>query len=59
MNRSQTRPSLGDIITALHDSEINGAVSWFFDGVWQVSLGDPTNGIVAEAMVNSPQEAAE
>jgi hypothetical protein len=53
------RPDLGTIIAALHDSEINGAVSWYYDGAWQVSLGDQTNGIVAEAVVASPQEAAE
>jgi hypothetical protein len=31
--------SLGTIIEALHDSEINGAVSWIYDGVWTVQLG--------------------
>jgi hypothetical protein len=51
-------PSLGTIITALHDSEINGAVS-FFDDVWRVVLGTPSNGIDPEAIVGSPQEAAE
>ena len=53
------RPDLGTIIAALHDSEINGEVSWFYDGVWRVKLGDEENGFVAEAMVGSPQEAAE
>ena len=38
------RPSLGTIIDALHDSEINGEVSWFYDGVWTVKLGDEYNG---------------
>jgi hypothetical protein len=39
-------PDLGAIITALHDSEINGAVSvsWFFDGVWKVTLTATTKG---------------
>jgi hypothetical protein len=32
-------------IAALHDSEINGEVSWFFDGIWRVKLGDEMNGI--------------
>ena len=50
---------LGTIIEALHDSEINGGISWFFDGVWRVTLGDPHNGIDAEATVGSPQEAAD
>ena len=30
--------NLGTIIAALHDSEINGEVSWFFDGTWRVKL---------------------
>jgi hypothetical protein len=40
MNKSETenRLSLGTIIEALHDSEINGGVSWFFEGVWRVFL---------------------
>ena len=50
---------LGTIIAALHDSEINGEVSWFFDGVWHVTLGDDANGFVAKAVVSSPGEAAE
>jgi hypothetical protein len=33
--------NLGDIIAALHDSEINGEVSWFLDDRWRVKLGDP------------------
>lgn len=56
---SENRPNLGTVIEALHDSEINGEVSWFFDGVWRVTLGDPHNGIEAEATVSGPQEAAE
>jgi hypothetical protein len=52
------RPDLGAIIAALHDSQINGEVSWFFDGVWRVKLGDAANGFDAEAVVASPQEAA-
>jgi len=53
------RPDLGTIIAALPESEINGEVSWFFDGAWRVRLGDEMNGIDAEAMVASPEEAAE
>jgi len=53
------RPDLGMIVAALHDSEINGEVSWFFDGVWRVKLGDEANGIDAEAVVVGPDEAAE
>lgn len=50
---------LGTIIEALHDSEINGEVSWFFDNTWRVKLGDRDNGYVAEAIVASAEEAAE
>ena len=53
------RLDLGAIIAALHDTEINGEVSWFFDGVWRVKLGDEMNDFDAEATVSSPQEAAE
>jgi hypothetical protein len=58
-SETETRPSLGAIIEALHESEINGSVSWFFDEVWTVVLGDPQGGIDAEATVASPREAAE
>jgi hypothetical protein len=54
-----SRPDLGRIITALHASEINGEMSWFFDGAWRVTLGDSANGIDAAAVINSPEEAAE
>jgi len=56
---NRDRPDLGTIIAALHDSEVNGEVSWFFDGVWRVKRGDEMNGFDAEATVSSPQEAAE
>jgi hypothetical protein len=50
---------LGKVMAALHDSEINGEVSWFFDRVWQVRLGDPQNGYDAGSVVASIEEAAE
>jgi hypothetical protein len=53
------QPNLGTLLAALHDSEINGAVSWFYDGVWRVTLGDPHNGIDAEAVAGSIGEAIE
>ena len=53
------RPDLGTIIAALHHREINGAVSWLYDGVWRVTLGDEANGIEASAVVVGPKEAAE
>jgi hypothetical protein len=52
-------PDLGKIMAALHDSEINGEVSWFFDRLWSVKLGDPLNGYEADAVVNNIEEAAE
>jgi hypothetical protein len=51
--------SLGTIIAALHESEINGAVSWFYDGHWTVQLGDAANGVVAEVVRQQSKEAAE
>jgi hypothetical protein len=59
MSGRPQRPNLGAIIAALHDSEICGQVSWFFDRVWIVKLGDAHNGFVAEAVVASAEEAAE
>jgi hypothetical protein len=61
MERSMNseRPNLGAIITGLHDSEINGEVAWFYDGIWRVKLGDADNAIAAEATVASAEEAAE
>jgi len=40
---------LASFLTDLHDSEINGEISWFFDNVWGAKLGDKLNGYVAEA----------
>jgi hypothetical protein len=36
------------VLEALHDSEINGEVFWFFDAGWTATLGDPLHGIEAE-----------
>jgi hypothetical protein len=59
MDETKSHAGLGDIIEALHDSEINGSVSWMFDGEWSVTLEDDLNGIEAEATVNSARQAAE
>jgi hypothetical protein len=61
MSQSNTRrrPDLGTIIATLHDSEINGEVSWSYDGHWRVKLGDEINGVDAEAVVPNPQDTAE
>ena len=49
---------LAGFIEDLHDSEINGEISWFYDGVWGgAKLGDLLNGYVAEASFNSLPEA--
>ena len=29
-----------EILQMLHDSEINGSIEWFFDGIWAVKIGD-------------------
>ena len=50
---------LAGFIEALHDSEINGEIGWFFDGVWCVKIGDVHNGYKAEATFMSLGEAAE
>ena len=39
---------LAGLIEDLHDSEINGEIGWFSDGVWRAKIGDPWNGYVAE-----------
>lgn len=41
----------------LHNSEINGSIEWFFDGIWTVRIGDPLNGIKANTVVASLAEA--
>ena len=46
-----------EILQMLHDSEINGSIEWFFDGIWTVRIGDPLNGIKANAVVASLVEA--
>jgi hypothetical protein len=51
------QPNLETLLSALHDSEIDGAVSWFYDGVGRVTLGDPHDGIDAQAVVGSIGEA--
>ena len=39
---------LARFIKALHASEINGEISWFFDNVWGAKIGDKLNGYLAE-----------
>lgn len=44
--------SLIRVISALHDSQINGEISWLLDGCWRVRIGDQWNGYKAEETVN-------
>jgi hypothetical protein len=46
-------PDLCTMLTALHDSEINGEISWFFDRVWDDRLCDPLASTTIRA-VTSP-----
>jgi len=41
---------------ALYDSEINFSVSCFWDGGFEVKLGDELNGIVAQTRVDTWDE---
>ena len=50
---------LASFIEELHDSEINGEISWIYDGVWGAKLGDPSNGYAAEGTFASLPEAVE
>lgn len=51
---------LASFIEDLHDSEINGEIGWFFDGVWRAKIGDPWNGYKAEKDgLSSLREAVE
>lgn len=45
------------IFQELHDSEINGRISSFFDGDWCAELGDTLNGFVDERRAGSYAEA--
>jgi hypothetical protein len=40
--------SLTQVLQALYRSEINVTISCFWDGGWEVQLGDQLNGFVAE-----------
>jgi hypothetical protein len=45
------------VLQQLYDSEINFSISAFFDDGFKVQLGDPLNGIRAEAQVRTIAEA--
>lgn len=48
---------MSDIPQRLYDSEINFSISCFWDGGFDVKLGDGHNGFVAETTVNTYDEA--
>jgi hypothetical protein len=61
MSDPQIEPTdeLASFIEDLHDSEINGEIGWFFDGVWCAKIGDPHNGYKAEGTFMSLRQATE
>jgi hypothetical protein len=48
MSDIEPAAELASLLDDLHDSEINGEIGWFFDGVWRAKIGDPCNGFQAE-----------
>jgi hypothetical protein len=50
-------PVTTNIFQELHDSEINGRISSFFDGSWRVELGDEMNGFVDDDDASTYAEA--
>lgn len=44
----------GFSLQLLHDLEIAGSISWYFDGAWHVTIGSP---VLDEANVGSEEEA--
>ncbi|HEV8031501.1 MAG TPA: hypothetical protein VGP42_10835 [Stellaceae bacterium] len=51
------RGELASFIEELHDSEINGEISWLYDGVYGAEVGDPSNGYAAKGTFASLPEA--
>lgn len=49
---------LVDVMKALYNSEINVSISCFWDGGWDVKLGDKMNGYKAEDNFYRVDEAA-
>ena len=48
---------LEGVIQALRDSKISGEISWFYDGLWTVRLGDPADAINAEETFDNLDDA--
>ena len=45
-------PSLTSVLADLYNSEINVSISCFWDGGWDVKLGDEMNGFKAETTLD-------
>lgn len=43
----------------LYQAEINGSISWFFDGVVEVRLGDNINGYKEQEVFETVEEAVD
>lgn len=52
------RPTLTAVMRALYANEINVAISSFWDGGWDVKLGDEMNGFKAESNFDNLDDAA-
>jgi len=50
---------LDEVLERLYDAEINCSVSSFWDGGWDVKLGDAENGYEAEVCVDTLEKAAD
>ncbi|HUW31136.1 MAG TPA: hypothetical protein VM223_05940, partial [Planctomycetota bacterium] len=49
--------NLTDVMSRLYDSEINCGISCFWDGGWDVWLGDDMNGHVADTEIEQEPDA--
>lgn len=47
------------VLQRLYDSEINASISWFWDGGFEVQLGDDMNGVDFEGNARTFVEAEE
>lgn len=43
----------------LYDAEINCSISWFWDGGFDVKLGDPLNGFTAEGCCGTIEQCVD
>ena len=48
--------NLGQHLQRIYDSEINVSISWFWDGGFDVSLGDKYNATLAEANLKNAKD---